>query len=762
MNRKKKVNEDRRGVFKNDIKSRVIDLNPLEKKHEIEKESINNKQGLINFIQRNEARKDKASITFKDAHKLDFSKSFDKNYLEGINQELKFIKNSGFGNYFKNLRKEITEIFNYASEYIPFQALLHPEELKENYLNYNQNDFNFKVSKDPIFKIIDKSYFNTGFDTSGNHFNNPNPNDKIENKNPNLSKINQQSYSHFNNYSNENKNMGSVDKNEILGNNEEILYDDEELIVIKRKKNKNSLQKNVLLKNPILVNNTDNDDYLNLNNNNYLSNNFEINNILAKNKLCKREENNPADLQVNEQCEKELEFKDDRTNAVMRHNFQDQIFNNDQSSTLIEHFHQEAVENSNNNSFIRKNPKRENSITNKGYEVTSSSNIPDPDFWGNVIENTSKKFQKFNMNLINDNQYRDKVNAKYIGKTSSFDIEQHNQINNFQQVKINKQEECNTFNDQNIQFFSEIDIPSNVNNPFVVGHSRKDGNNIQNFDKYANSFGGINNANDSLKYNSNISNIKAYNIPKAPGILNINNIEKNQTIYRNDYNLCDEYFNNKNNNNILNREKFVSNAYVDQKILLYKEENIGLYENNLKYIFNKNEFGNGYNPKSMKIFSTDDGGLKIDGINNNFDKNCFKKVDKYNNSLNFVKDNLQQNYSESGNVSNINDQNNEVNFKFSDNENKLYLKEKQNENNVQKKKPEIFLPYTYYLNSEDKENIYFQDSNQEHKNIHNFVSTNHHAPNELNFIPYKTMSKDLFPNDNIKKRNPLSDITNMH
>ena len=133
MNRKRKFNELYKGVFKNDKKSCLIDLKPLDKKRELEKEPINKKdpedsRNLNNF--------QKEEYNSKLANK-------NKNRL-GIN--LRVAKNLGFGSFFRKVREEISDIFLSKEEYISFEGLINSNSV---------NDlFNFRDSTSKNF--VDK------------------------------------------------------------------------------------------------------------------------------------------------------------------------------------------------------------------------------------------------------------------------------------------------------------------------------------------------------------------------------------------------------------------------------------------------------------------------------------------------------------------------------------------------------------------------------------------------------------------------------
>jgi hypothetical protein len=109
MNKKRKLNELYKGVFKNDKKSCIVDLMPLDKKQE----NKNNKHDP-------EVEENNSKIVSK----LTKPNSHLENKTRGLNVSLKVNKNVGFGTYFKTLREEIVDIFSAKDDYISFEGLI--------------------------------------------------------------------------------------------------------------------------------------------------------------------------------------------------------------------------------------------------------------------------------------------------------------------------------------------------------------------------------------------------------------------------------------------------------------------------------------------------------------------------------------------------------------------------------------------------------------------------------------------------------------
>ena len=110
MNRKRKLNELYKGVFKNDKKSCIVDLKPLDRKRElvalkIDEAPKENRNSLNNELKNT---KNKA-----------------------VSVGLKVNKNLGFGSYFENLREEIVQIFTANEDFISFEGLVNSNQIKE-------------------------------------------------------------------------------------------------------------------------------------------------------------------------------------------------------------------------------------------------------------------------------------------------------------------------------------------------------------------------------------------------------------------------------------------------------------------------------------------------------------------------------------------------------------------------------------------------------------------------------------------------------
>jgi hypothetical protein len=114
MNRKRKLNELYKGVFKNDKKSCLVDLKPLDKKRELEK--------LLN--KEEEAEEDKNK---KSHHK----QNPEPNKSHSMNVSLKVNKSLGFGNFFTSLREEVVDIFMAKDDYISFEGLVNSNQINE-------------------------------------------------------------------------------------------------------------------------------------------------------------------------------------------------------------------------------------------------------------------------------------------------------------------------------------------------------------------------------------------------------------------------------------------------------------------------------------------------------------------------------------------------------------------------------------------------------------------------------------------------------
>lgn len=107
MNRKRKINDLYKGVFKNNKKSNLIDLKPFQEQNESENDSKNNYQLKTKF-------------------------KYENNENEiNVNAKLKVAKNLGFGNYFQRLRKRIIDIFLDDKELISYENMFKQKEVLE-------------------------------------------------------------------------------------------------------------------------------------------------------------------------------------------------------------------------------------------------------------------------------------------------------------------------------------------------------------------------------------------------------------------------------------------------------------------------------------------------------------------------------------------------------------------------------------------------------------------------------------------------------
>ena len=129
MNRKRKINDLYKGVFKNNKKSNLIDLKPFQEENEI-KEFENN------------SKKYELKTKFK-------YENLQKTKEKHINAKLKVAKNLGFGNYFQRLRKRIIDIFLDDKDLISYENMFKQKEVRElfNIKNSVQNDNNYNSFK---------------------------------------------------------------------------------------------------------------------------------------------------------------------------------------------------------------------------------------------------------------------------------------------------------------------------------------------------------------------------------------------------------------------------------------------------------------------------------------------------------------------------------------------------------------------------------------------------------------------------------------
>ena len=129
MNKKRKINDLYKGVFKNNKKSNLIDLKPFQEENEI-KEFENN------------SKKYELKTKFK-------YENLQKTKEKHINAKLKVAKNLGFGNYFQRLRKRIIDIFLDDKDLISYENMFKQKEVRElfNIKNSVQNDNNYNSFK---------------------------------------------------------------------------------------------------------------------------------------------------------------------------------------------------------------------------------------------------------------------------------------------------------------------------------------------------------------------------------------------------------------------------------------------------------------------------------------------------------------------------------------------------------------------------------------------------------------------------------------
>lgn len=125
MNRKRKINDLYKGVFKNNKKSNLIDLKPFQEQNESENDSKNNYELKTKF-------------------------KYENNENEiNVNAKLKVAKNLGFGNYFQRLRKRIIDIFLDDKELISYENMFKQKEVLElfNIKNSVKDNYEEKLNK---------------------------------------------------------------------------------------------------------------------------------------------------------------------------------------------------------------------------------------------------------------------------------------------------------------------------------------------------------------------------------------------------------------------------------------------------------------------------------------------------------------------------------------------------------------------------------------------------------------------------------------
>jgi hypothetical protein len=127
MNRKRKINDLYKGVFKNNKKSNLIDLKPFQEQNELENDSKNNYELKTKFKYEN-------NLNDNEIH---------------VNQKLKVAKNLGFGNYFQRLRKRIIDIFLDDKELISYENMFKQKEVLElfNIKNSVKDNYQEKLNK---------------------------------------------------------------------------------------------------------------------------------------------------------------------------------------------------------------------------------------------------------------------------------------------------------------------------------------------------------------------------------------------------------------------------------------------------------------------------------------------------------------------------------------------------------------------------------------------------------------------------------------
>jgi len=154
-------------------------MKPIERIIEKERESLKLKQSLLDYDAKKDLKAKNNFFYYNNNNLLknnfeNFKKNEDRNLKKkkifGMNEELKVLKNAGFGSYFKNLRKEIIEIFNSPKELIEFDSLLQPSQFAE---LFNCKEINQKVrlSKDlnDIRNLnLENTFYNSKFYSTEN------------------------------------------------------------------------------------------------------------------------------------------------------------------------------------------------------------------------------------------------------------------------------------------------------------------------------------------------------------------------------------------------------------------------------------------------------------------------------------------------------------------------------------------------------------------------------------------------------------------
>ena len=228
MNRKKKINELCKGLFKNNKSSRLIDLKPLED------ENFKSKKDNIIDISYS---KNKNKFIENDFGENNNPKNFKIN--------IKVAKNMGFGSYFKKIRQDIVEKFKLNDELINNKYMSYNDEIKD---LFNINNSNSKNSN-----YYENTNKNIKYDFSKN--NSTNSNILTEN---------------FNNYIKyENNNI----LNNINNQKDELIYQNNETELKWKKIINSKIHTNIF--NPNLNSNINIYEQNSLNNNSLKGNNIE-------------------------------------------------------------------------------------------------------------------------------------------------------------------------------------------------------------------------------------------------------------------------------------------------------------------------------------------------------------------------------------------------------------------------------------------------------------------------------------------------------
>jgi hypothetical protein len=175
MNRKKKINDLCKGLFKNNKSSGLIDLKPLE-----EENFKSKKENLLDISYS------------KNKNKIITENEFNENNQKNFKVHIKVVKNMGFGTYFKKLRQNIIEKFKLNDELINNKYMSYNEEIKDlfninnsnskksNYYENTNKNINYQFSKNNSNNNILKENYNNYINLENNNILNNINNQKEE------------------------------------------------------------------------------------------------------------------------------------------------------------------------------------------------------------------------------------------------------------------------------------------------------------------------------------------------------------------------------------------------------------------------------------------------------------------------------------------------------------------------------------------------------------------------------------------------------